>query len=114
MKILLAILLTFFQAVQVPDKWQCCGGSKPLPKVELQRIKPSELKERMVSCAIPHLPGMVDARGTVMVEVQIDEDGNIRCARGLPGHPIMRRAALDAAKRWKFEPLKVEGKANRI
>ena len=83
------------------------------PKEALARIKPSELKERMVSCAVPRLPGNVDAQGTVMVKVQIDEDGNVRCARVLSGgqHPIMRRAALQAAKQWRFEPLKVEGQA---
>ena len=111
MKILLAILLIFFQAGQAPDKWGCCGDSEPLPKEELQRIKPSELKERMESCAVPRLPGMVDAQGTIWVEVQIDEEGSVRCARAVSGHPIMRRAALDAAKKWRFEPLKVEGKA---
>lgn len=111
MKALLAILLLFFQAGQAPDKWECCKDAEPLPKEALARIKPSELKERMVSCAVPRLPGNVDAQGTIIVEVQIDEDGNVRCARVLSGHPIMRRAALDAAKKWRFEPLKVEGKA---
>ena len=111
MKILLAILLLFFQASQPPDKWDCCGDSEPLPKEAVARVMPSELKERMVGCAVPRLPGNVDAQGTVMVEVQIDEDGNVRCAIVLTGLPIMRRAALEAAKKWTFEPLKVDGNA---
>ena len=109
MKILLAILILFFQAAQSPEKWTCCGDSEPVAKDRLARVTPSELKERVVSCAIPRLPGNVDAQGTVIVEVQIDKDGNVQCARALSGHPIVRRAALEAAKKWSFEPLKVEG-----
>ncbi len=113
MKILLAILLLFSQAGQAPDKWECCGDLEPLPKEQLAQVKYSELKERVVACAVPRLPGTFDGQGTVTVEVQIDEEGNVRCARVLSGgrHPIMRRAALEAAKQWKFEPLKVEGQA---
>jgi TonB family protein len=111
MKLLLAILLLFFQAGQAPEKWECRGDSEPLPKEELQRIKPSELKERMVSCAVPRPPLNIDARGTVMVEVQIDEQGNVRCARALSGHPIIRRAAAEAAMNWRFKPLTIRGQA---
>jgi TonB family protein len=111
MNVLSAILVLFFQASQPPDKWECCGDSEPLPKEALERVTPGELKERMVSCAVPRLTGNVDAQGTIMVEVQIDEGGNVRCARVITALPIMRRAALDAAKKWSFEPLKVDGKA---
>jgi TonB family protein len=112
MKILLMILL-LFQAEQAPNKWECYGDSQLLQNEQLTRVKPSELKERVVTCAVPHLPGAFDGQGTVIIEVQVDESGNIRCARVLGGasHPIMWRAALDAAKQWKFEPLKTDGKA---
>ncbi len=82
-----------------------------MAKDSLARVTPSELKERVVSCALPRLPGNVDAQGKVIVEVQIDEDGNVQCARALSGHPIVRRTALEAAKKWSFEPLKVDGNA---
>ena len=113
MKTLLAILLLFFQTGQSLDKWVCSENSEPLPNEQLARVKPRELKERAVACAIPRLPGTFDGQGTVTVEVQIDEEGNVRCARVLSGsqHPIMRRAALEAAKKWKFEPLMVAGTA---
>lgn len=113
MKTLLAILLLFFQAGQAPDKWDCRENSEPLPNEQLVRVKPSELKERTVACAIPRLPGTFDGQGTLTIEVRIDEEGNVGCARVLSGsqHPIMRRAALEAAKKWKFEPLIIDGKA---
>jgi len=71
------------------------------------------LKERVVVCAVPHLPGDFDGQGTVVFEVQVDESGNLSCARTLRNdeNSIMRRAALDAIKQWKFKPVLVDGKA---
>ena len=47
-------------------------------------------------------------------QVQIDEEGSIRCARVISGsqNPIMRAAAIEGAKEWRFKPLIVDGKAH--
>jgi hypothetical protein len=113
MKLLLAILLLFLQASQTPDKWECCKDAKPLPKEQLERVKPSELKERVLVCAVPRLPPTFDGQTTLLVEVEVDEDGKIRCSRVVSEgqNPIMRDAGLAAAKQWRFEPLMVEGQA---
>ena len=113
MKLLIAILLLFLQSSTHPDKWECCKDSKPLPDEQLVRVKPSELKERVVACAVPRLPATFDGQSTVIFQVQIDEDGSIRCARVISGgrNFIMKAAAIEAAKEWKFEPLIVEGHA---
>ena len=41
----------------------------PISKEDLQQAPTSKLKASMVTCAIPHLPSGVDAKGTVVVEV---------------------------------------------
>jgi TonB family protein len=113
MKLLIAILLLFFQSSQPPSKWECCKDSRPLPKEQLLRVKPTELKERVVARAVPRLPAMFDGQSTVIFQVQIDEEGNIRCARVISGgqNSIMKAAAIEAAKEWRFEPLIVDGQA---
>ena len=111
MNLLFAFLLSLSQTEQLPDKWECSGDSEPPAIEQLAKVKPRELKERVVNCAIPRLPGDLDAQGSVIVQVVVDEEGNVRCARIIYGHPLLRRAALDAAKKWKFKPLVVEGKA---
>jgi len=113
MKILFAIFLLFFQGGQAPDKWEWCGDSGPLSKEELVRVKPRELKERMVSCAVPRLPGAFDGQSTVILQVQVDAKGNVGCVSVISGgqNPIMRRAALEAARQWTFKPLMVNRKA---
>jgi protein TonB len=54
------------------------------------------------------------ASGTVVVEALVDEKGYVRCARGISGHPLMRRAAINAALEWKFTPLEEFGHPTRM
>jgi TonB family protein len=111
MKIFLALFLLIFQKEVLPDKWECGEDLKPPAIEQLAKLKPTKLKERIVSCAVPRPPENVNAQGYVTVRVIINEDGDIQCARIIHGHPIFRRVALDAAKKWKFKPLVVEGEA---
>jgi TonB family protein len=112
MKALVAILLLFVQAGQAPDKLECREGSEPMPRELLTLVKPAELKGRVVSCSIPRLPPTYDAQGTILVEVQVDESGNVQCARPLAGSDtVMKSAAVEAAMKWRFKPLLVDGKA---
>lgn len=51
-------------------------------------------------------PSAVAARawGKVVVEVRIDEGGGVSGAEVKSGHPMLRKAAAEAAARWRFEP----------
>jgi len=42
--------------------------------------------------------------GPVEVQVVIDEDGDVISATAISGHPLLREAAEDAARQWKFQP----------
>src|SRR5688500_5308344 len=50
-------------------------------------------------------PQVVAARifGTVVVEVTIDESGSVTSARAVSGHPLLKEAAVDAARGWTFK-----------
>jgi TonB family protein len=52
----------------------------------------------------------VRAAGSVMVQVTVDENGNVGTASALTGHPLLRAAAVQAARNAKFEPTKVSGR----
>jgi len=41
--------------------------------------------------------------GAVTVEVTISEQGNVTSARALSGPPLLRSAAVTAARAWKFK-----------
>jgi TonB family protein len=49
--------------------------------------------------------------GTVIVEVTVDESGNVLAARALCGHPILQTAAVKAASQAKFsrQPDRITG-----
>lgn len=48
--------------------------------------------------------GPIDRSGTVQVEVQVNKTGVVTLARAFTGHPILRGAAVSAARGWQFNP----------
>jgi TonB family protein len=51
----------------------------------------------------------VRASGTVNVQVTIDEDGKVISASAVSGHPLLRAAAENAARKCEFRPTRLEG-----
>lgn len=49
------------------------------------------------------------ASGTVQVQITIAEDGRVADASAISGHPLLRDAALDAARQWEFKPVELSG-----
>jgi TonB family protein len=46
--------------------------------------------------------------GTVKIEVVVAPNGSVKEARIVGGHPVLASAALDAAKKWRFDPASAE------
>jgi protein TonB len=42
--------------------------------------------------------------GTVKVQVVVSPNGTVKEAKILGGHPVLANAALEAARKWRFEP----------
>jgi Ca-activated chloride channel family protein len=65
----------------------------------------------------PNYPMMAKASGitgTVVIEVTIDERGNVSDVRVLSGHPMLQQAALAAARQAKFSPTILSGAPVRV
>ena len=56
----------------------------------------------------------VHAAGQVQVKVLLDEKGNVISAEAMFGPEVLRAAAVDAAKRAKFNPTVVNGVAIKV
>jgi TonB family protein len=56
----------------------------------------------------------VNAGGAVNVEVIIDEQGNVISATAVSGHPLLRAAAVDAARQSKFNPTILSGQPVKV
>jgi protein TonB len=52
----------------------------------------------------PVLAAKMRISGTVKIEVTVAPNGTVKDARVVGGHPVLASAALDAAKKWRFEP----------
>lgn len=65
---------------------------------------------RKVQPEYPALAKAAKASGTVQVQVTVDETGQVIAANVIGGHPLLRNAALEAAKQWQFKPTQLSGK----
>jgi len=70
------------------------------------------LNVRASSLPAPQYPAIAreaHASGSVNVRVLIDGDGNVVEAAATSGHPLLRAAAMAAAKEAKFAPTRLNG-----
>lgn len=86
---------------------------KPEPEGKpVARVSSGMLNRRAKKLPTPPAPAMghlrVDAE--VKVEVVVDEEGKIIWARAVEGHPLLREAAVQAARQAEFDPLLLSGK----
>jgi len=69
---------------------------------------------RRVEPNYPEAAKAAQISGLVVVEIEIDKEGNVASARAISGHPLLRAAGVEAARQWQFEPTLVEGKAVKV
>ena len=58
----------------------------------------------------PQIARQVNASGEVVVQISISESGRVTEAKAVKGHPLLRGAAEEAAKKWIFNPTLLDGK----
>jgi protein TonB len=63
---------------------------------------------------MPEIARAAGVEGPVAVEITIDEGGNVESARALSGHPLLRDAAVSAAREWKFKPTLRDGNPVKV
>jgi TonB family protein len=91
------------------------GGISDEPNIirkssaQLERIA-----TRRVEPITPPLAKAIKLTGPVIVEVIIDEDGDVESARLLSGHPLLKDAAEAAARKWEFPPATSRGKPVKV
>jgi periplasmic protein TonB len=61
-----------------------------------------------VQPAYPELARRMNITGTARIEVIVATNGSVKEAKIVGGHPVLAGAALDAAKKWRFEPAATE------
>jgi TonB family protein len=57
-----------------------------------------------VQPAYPELARKMNISGSVKIQVTVATNGSVKDAHVAGGHPVLANAALEAAKKWRFEP----------
>jgi protein TonB len=68
----------------------------------------------LVQPPYPAIAKQAHASGTVVVQVLIDENGNVVSAHATSGHPLLQAAAVAAARASKFSPTKLSGQPVKV
>jgi periplasmic protein TonB len=64
--------------------------------------------------AYPPIAKAAHASGTVVVQVLIDENGNVVSAHAISGHPLLQAVAVAAARQARFSPTKLSGQPVKV
>lgn len=73
-------------------------------------VKPAKL----IKSVPPVYPSMARSQrvsGDVQIDALIDANGNVGAMKVLSGPALLREAALESLKQWKYEPAELDGKA---
>jgi TonB family protein len=57
-----------------------------------------------VSPAYPELARRMSIAGLVKVQVVVAPNGTVKSTKVIGGHPLLVTAAVEAVKKWRFEP----------
>lgn len=89
----------------------------PPPKPPRAPISGGVLNGKAISLPKPAYPAIArqaHASGTVVVQVTIDENGNVISAAAVSGHPLLRGVAVQAARGARFSPTKLSGQPVKV
>lgn len=94
------------------------GTMAALPaKIRGAPISGGVMNGKAISLPRPDYPPVArsaHASGTVVVQVIIDEAGDVSAAHAISGHPLLQAASVAAAKQAKFSPTKLCGEPVKV
>ena len=87
------------------------NGTFPLTEGRI-RVTASLQARSLVNKVVPETPAIGDAKnvtGTVVLHAVIAKDGSVQELEYVSGPPILVKAAMDAAKQWRYKPALLNG-----
>ena len=90
---------------------------KPLPTPKSVIVSGGVLNGKAISKPSPSYPPLAKAagaEGVVSVQILVDEEGRVISASALSGHPLLKQAAVVAARQARFAPTMLEGQPVKV
>jgi TonB family protein len=103
--------------VPVPQQPNEKGEADKKPESKRAPISGGVLNGKAISLPKPPYPPIAKAAkasGTVVVQVLVDENGNVIEAHAVSGHPLLQAASVAAARAAKFSPTKLSGQLVKV
>ncbi len=89
----------FVVGLLVIGGWVATGAPPAWGQEEINRKAKTK-----VAPAYPDLARRMNITGVVKVLITVAPNGTVKDAKVVGGHPVLANAALDAVKKWRFEP----------
>jgi TonB family protein len=113
LSVFLAILMLLASglAEEKQKRWPCKDTPKIVGRADSTPLwlTPKQLEAMAINKIPPRLPSSCRCEGVVIVDILINLEGKVECARFKKGHALLRDAALEAAKQWTFKPFSLSG-----
>jgi TonB family protein len=74
-----------------------------------QGVEGGDIQTKVAAIYPPQARAM-GQHGTVTLEALVGPDGSVKDVKVVSGPPLLRQAAIDAVRRWKYEPFRLNGK----
>ena len=75
------------------------------------------MASHLVSAPPPNYPilaRIARTKGQVVLQAIISQDGSVIAAHALSGHRLLRSAAVNAVRRWRYRPYLAEGRPVKV
>ncbi len=99
---------------EIDDATKQQPTTTPLTKNEIRNASLNSKAIELPKPVYPEAAQRAGIHGTVKVSVTVDERGNVSDAEAVEGPKELREAAVEAAKRARFEPTRVHGAPIKI
>jgi protein TonB len=110
---------------QTPQPAQQTGATTPTPNASAGETKKGDnspvavgslftKSKQRVSPTYPSLARASRASGVVTVFMLVNEKGEVESVQRAEGPPLLQQAAIEAARRWRFNPTVVDGQPVRV
>jgi len=120
----MSVRRSFLNPILVALAINFCTYAPALGGVNIQDEAPRSVRkseEALRSSALtrvdpvyPPLAASARVFGSVIVEVTVDERGEVVEARATIGHPLLKDAAITAARGWRFSPAQLSGAPAKV
>lgn len=88
------------------------NGAAPAAAADNPRAGGDVQQARLIRSVTPAYPAFArehHVSGDVILDGLIDSDGNVASAKAISGPAVLRQAAVETLRQWKYEPARLNG-----